>query len=210
MSEKPEEEVGQPSTDSTSSSLAIDDTGVLSKLSGEDFKTFSSGGVLLMNKPKARGYDFVIGDGHSITFYKVDCNFAQSDVSNQDAEEFFDLCKLEFETVQGREENVFTDWRLVFFTFRSPHSEALHPNLFFIGPEQIAKMFPPTFLKRLEFSKYKSEVEMFEHLKTEMKEAVKDQLDNLVFLEDYLKGERNKAPDAEDVINTESLHHEEN
>ena len=193
---KPEADGTESQSDAMPTSAAVENKGVLSELSDEDFKTFSYGGILLINTPNRSGYDFLIGDGPSITFYKVDCSFTRSDVCNQDVEELYGQCKLEFETALKREENAFTDWRLVFFTFRNPPSVTLHHNLFFIGHKKIAKMFPQTFLKRLEFSKYDSEQAMFEHLKMEMKEVVQKQLHYLEFLEEDLKGEE-QSPDVE-------------
>ena len=161
--------------------------GVLSQITDENFKTFCEGGILLMNLPKGPGYDFVIGDGKCLSFYNV-IDFMVSHTAKETGTNTYlpnalninyDDCKAEFEKIYSRVGNVFTDWRLIILSFHDVPDYGIKDNTFIVGPQAIAQMFPPTFLTRLEFSKYESECEMLENYKLNIKLAAQKELESL-------------------------------
>ena len=111
-------------------------------------------------------------------------------------------CKNEFNSVKKRPGNVFKQWRLIFISYRDyrdvPRTDPANVHIF--GPTDIAQMFPPTFLSRLEFSKYSNETEMLENYIKEMKQAIVKELKALDDLEAELAGSgEDEDTDVEDV-----------
>ena len=197
--------------------------GVLTLLADEDFQSFCRGGVLLMNLPSGPGYDFVIGDNEILTFYEVKYTKPQdaipmvSSEASQDAvptvssqtipkaehqgqlrevTEKYEYCESEFKEVSERKGNVFTKWRLIFISYRDYAVRKRQENLFIVGPQEITKMFPPTLLSRLEFSKFGSEKELLENYILQMK---KTSLENLNELDEEASEE-----DLDALIETDS------